>query len=105
MTQLFLISYAGTISSLALTHGGDPKQALKITAQSRACVPNPSWLTLDADRRVLYCTEGGAAGPGALKAFAIAADGALTETSSVPVPQGAAHHALYNGGQALGTAF
>jgi 6-phosphogluconolactonase (cycloisomerase 2 family) len=106
MDQLFLISYRGTITTLGFFHDASAKDALRELASTRACEPNPSWISLDAGRRILYCTEGGmASGKGALKAFRIESDGSLTETSSVETPCGAAHHILYNHGNAMVVAY
>lgn len=106
MDQLFLISYRGTISTLALSEQPAAGDSLREIATTRACEPNPSWISLDASRRVLYCTEGGmVTGTGALKAFRIEPDGTLTEASSVKTPKGAAHHVLYNNGNTLFAAY
>ena len=106
MEQLFLISYRGTISTLALSEESSPEYSLREIATTRACEPNPSWLSLDTRRRILYCTEGGmVTGTGALKAFHIQPNGTVTEASTVQVPKGAAHHILCNGGNTLIVAF
>ena len=106
MDQLFLISYQGTITTLRLSEGPSPEDSLREVATSRACEPNPSWLSLDASRRVLYCTEGGmVSGMGSLKAFNILPDGTIAETSEVQTPKGAAHHILYNSEKTMVAAF
>jgi len=106
MDQLFLISYQGTITTLRFTSGAPLKDALSEVASTRACEPNPSWISLDASRRTLYCTEGGmVTGTGALKAFRVETDGTLTETSSVPTPRGAAYHIPYGNDNAIAVAY
>ncbi|KAH8890614.1 putative isomerase YbhE [Thozetella sp. PMI_491] len=106
MDQLFLISYQGTITTLRHSSGASPVDSLAEVASTRACEPHPSWISLDRARGTLYCTEAGmATGKGALKAFSIAPDGTLVESSSVSTPHGAAHHITLNNGQAVAVAY
>lgn len=106
MDQLFLISYQGTITTLGLFEGPSPHDSLRELATTRACEPNPSWLSLDTERRLLYCTEAGmVSGTGSLKVFDIQPDGRLAKTSEVQTPKGAAHHIVYNNGNTLVAAF
>ncbi len=106
MEQLFLISYEGTITTLGFSREAPRQDALCVLASTRACEPNPSWISLDTGRRILYCTEAGMeTGKGALKAFRIEPDGTITETSSIVTPHGAAHHISYNSGNALAVAY
>lgn len=106
MKQLFLSSYNGTVTTLAFTPGASRDDALKVIASTSACTPNPSWITLDTDRRLLYCTaNNGDTFTGALHSFSIEDDGSLKERSKVPAPFGAAYHTLYGGGNYLAAAF
>lgn len=89
-TTLFVASYAGTITSLSLTESGG-NFSLKELSVSTECAPNPSWLTLDANRGLLFClNEGLATVNGSLSSFTINSNGSLnhiqnTTTISGPV--------------------
>ncbi len=104
MEQLFIASYAGTISTLQLVPELKTYK-LEERAITKTCSPTPSWITLDAQRRILYATEGGKSGKGTLIAYRIQQDGSLVESSSVPVPVGAAYHVLYDDNNAIGIPF
>ncbi|KAM0327990.1 hypothetical protein ACHAQA_005389 [Verticillium albo-atrum] len=56
---LYTASYSGIVTALNLTLHPDADATLRLVSSSTACAPNPSWLTLDADASVLYCTDEG----------------------------------------------
>jgi 6-phosphogluconolactonase (cycloisomerase 2 family) len=104
--KLFLSSYNGTIYTLEFSQGPDPQQALRELSTTEACSPNPSWITLDPGRRVLFGTSNDKdTGKGAVKAFNVQADGRLIESGSVVSAIGAAYHTVYQGGERLAVAF
>ena len=81
-TNLFVSDYAGNITSFALTetHGN---YSLKQTFQNTECAPNPSWLTIDANRGLLFClNEGLESLNGSMSSFTINGDGSLTHVKN-----------------------
>ncbi|OQV11258.1 hypothetical protein CLAIMM_15119 [Cladophialophora immunda] len=104
--KLFLSSYNGTIYTLEFSQGPDPRQALTVIATTEACRPSPSWITYDPDRQILFGTSNDKESEqGAVKAFAVQADGSLVESGCVESPFGAAYHTIYHGGDILAVAF
>lgn len=89
-TSLFVSSYAGTLTSLSLTESSG-NFTLNQSFVSTECAPNPSWLTLDANRGLLFClNEGLETLNGSLSSFKVNTDGSLihvqnTTTISGPV--------------------
>ncbi|KAH9827376.1 Lactonase, 7-bladed beta-propeller, partial [Teratosphaeria destructans] len=81
-TNLFVSDYAGHITSLSLTapHG---TYALRQTSVTAGCHANPTWLTLDAPRGLLYClNEGVDTADGSLSSFTVHSDGRLTHVQT-----------------------
>ncbi|KAG7131857.1 6-phosphogluconolactonase like protein [Verticillium longisporum] len=75
---LYASSYSGTVTALNLTLTSDGNATLRLVSESKACAPSPSWLTLDANDSVLYCTnEGLMADHGSVSAFNVS-NGRLT---------------------------
>ncbi|KAJ9603052.1 hypothetical protein H2200_012347 [Cladophialophora chaetospira] len=106
MAQLFLRSYDGNISTLHFSEGASPKDALKLVVSTKACSPNPSLITIDAQRQILYCTRNDRETfTGRLQLFSVKNAGILEEKSSVSAPFGAAYHTLSNRGNALAVAY
>ena len=104
--RLFVGSYAGTISTLELYQNASGEYSVDLVHSTRVCSPTPSWITLDFDHRLIYCTEGGReTATGTLYSLRIQPDGSLVELGKVLVPIGAAHSAIYDGGNALGVAY
>lgn len=102
MLQLFVGSYDGTVRTLEYTEGEPPREALKVVASSTASKPNPSWITVDTKKRVLYCNSNDSATlSGCLKSFSIKEDGNLEELGSLSAPLGAAFHSLFDNREAL----
>lgn len=79
----------GNVTSLAL-HGSGGNYSLAVTSKTAECKANPAVLTLDQEKRVLYCYDrGGSADTiGSFNSFAIADDGTLTRTSRIEAPYG-----------------
>lgn len=77
-TTLFVSSYAGTVTALSLTESGG-NYSLSELSVSTDCSPNPSWLTLDANRGLLFClNEGLETTNGSLSSFTVGLNGSLT---------------------------
>lgn len=94
-TTLFVASYAGTITSLSLTESGG-NFSLKELSISTECAPNPSWLTLDANRGVLFClNEGLATVNGSLSSFTINSNGSLTHVQNTTTISGPVSGIIY----------
>ncbi|KAH6710216.1 Lactonase, 7-bladed beta-propeller-domain-containing protein [Verticillium dahliae] len=75
---LYASSYSGTVTALNLTLTSDGNATLRLVSESKACAPSPSWLTLDANDSVLYCTnEGLMTDHGSVSAFNVS-NGRLT---------------------------
>ncbi|EME38985.1 hypothetical protein DOTSEDRAFT_57285 [Dothistroma septosporum NZE10] len=89
-TNLFVADYSGNVTTLSLTETNGTYK-LEKTSANDGCAPNPSWLTIDPARGVLYClNEGLTSLNGSLSSFTINADGSLehvqnTTTASGPV--------------------
>lgn len=67
------------MTSLSLTVGNGRNSSLIATRRTTACALNPSWLTLDATDRILYCLDRATNSVvnGSLNSFSIGRTGAL----------------------------
>ncbi|KAF9885223.1 hypothetical protein FE257_000583 [Aspergillus nanangensis] len=94
-TNLYATHYSGTVYSLSLTDGGE----LSIASSLKTCGDLPSWLTLDAKSRTLYCSDetGDATTPGSLTSLSVAEDGTLTEIASTTAPGSGVNSVIYEG--------
>ncbi len=95
-TNLFATHYSGTVSVLSLTSSGSSYN-LNTVSTLKACGGQPSWLTFDSSRRVLYCSDETGNG-GTLTAFNAASSGALTQTAKVGGINSGVHSTLYGDG-------
>jgi 6-phosphogluconolactonase (cycloisomerase 2 family) len=94
-TSLFVSSYAGNITTLSLTERGG-KYDLQKTFYNDGCLPNPSWLTLDADRGLLCCLdEGLTVANGSLSSYKINNDGSLHQVEKKLVISGPVNGLIY----------
>jgi 6-phosphogluconolactonase (cycloisomerase 2 family) len=94
-TDLFVSSYAGNVTTLALgyTNGS---YSLKTTSASSECGPNPAWLNLDAPRGTLYCLNEGLTTPnGSLSSFTINGDGSLKHVQNTTTLNGPVSGVIY----------
>ncbi|KAI1759706.1 putative isomerase YbhE [Hypoxylon sp. FL1150] len=93
-TLLYVTSYAGTVTTLSLTLPDDDSAAttaatLETISNSTDCGPNPSWLTLDYSKNVLFCLDEGFTGPyGSVTSFYTDDDGTLTTLNKLDIIQG-----------------
>ncbi|KAK5089651.1 hypothetical protein LTR70_006539 [Exophiala xenobiotica] len=106
-TTLFVASYAGTVASLSLTENGG-SYSLNQTFVSNDCAPNPSWLTLDANRGLLFClNEGLETVNGSLSSFKVNRDGSLVHVQNTTTISGPVSGVIYGapaGGRAIALA-
>lgn len=84
---LFAADSGGNVTTLSLTQGCG-NSSLTVTSRTADCEANPSWLTLDGPRRVLYCYDRGASRStsGSLNSFSIDEEGLLTRIGRVSAP-------------------
>ena len=94
-TNLFIADYAGTITSVSLTEKNGSYSATKIFT-NRQCSPNPSWLTIDADRGLLFClNEGLTSLNGSVSSFTINSDGSLSHVKNATTISGPVSGVIY----------
>ncbi|KAI9646398.1 hypothetical protein NHQ30_004390 [Ciborinia camelliae] len=104
--RLFAASYAGTVSTLSLTEASSGDYSLDLVATSTACTANPSWLTLDHERDVLFCADRGiSAKNGTVNSLQIQSDGSLVALDRIETPVGAASTVMYANNTALALAY
>ncbi|KAK4543377.1 hypothetical protein LTR36_005520 [Oleoguttula mirabilis] len=94
-TNLFVSDYSGNITTLSLT-AKNGTYALNQTFQTTECAPNPSWLTIDADRGLLFClNEGLETVNGSLSSFTINSDGSLKHIKNTTTISGPVNGVIY----------
>ena len=76
-TKLFIADYYGTITTASLTAANGEYSFTK-TSEAKGCAPNPSWLTADTNRGLLFCMNEGLTSPiGSLASFTINDDASI----------------------------
>ena len=94
-TTIFVSSYSGTVTSLSLTES-QGNYTFQQVAVSTDCAPNPSWLTLDANRGLLFClNEGLETTNGSLSSFTVSANGTLTHVQNTTTISGPVSSIIY----------
>jgi 6-phosphogluconolactonase (cycloisomerase 2 family) len=94
-TNLFVSSYSGNITSLSLTESNGTV-SLESTFFSSDCGPNPSWLTIDASRGLLFCLNEGLTAPnGSLSSFTVNRDGSLNHVKNETTISGPVSGVIY----------
>jgi 6-phosphogluconolactonase (cycloisomerase 2 family) len=88
---LYVTSYAGTLTTLKLNlPRGYRSGSLQTLSTTLDCGPFPSWVTLDEENSVLYCSDEGWGSPtGYITSFATSADGQLALVDRLEVLSGA----------------
>ncbi|KAI0900194.1 putative isomerase YbhE [Annulohypoxylon nitens] len=103
-TLLYVASYAGTVTTLRLTLPNDDcvdgtAATLATISNSTGCGPNPSWLTLDYSKNILFCLDEGLNDPyGGVASFYVNDDGTLTTLNRIEVIQGPVSIAEFGAG-------
>ncbi|OHW91224.1 putative lactonase [Colletotrichum incanum] len=84
---LYAADSGGNVTTLSLT-GSGANYSLSVASKTAECDVNPSWLTLDAANRVLYCLDRGSNSVpnGSLNSFSIGDGGILTRIARVLAP-------------------
>lgn len=105
-TNLYVSSYAGTVTSLQLTCAYKRICSLTQVAVDNAPGTAPSWLEKDKFNSVVYSLDEGFSGPnGSISAFRTSAAGQLVEIGSpLSVVSGPVSSITFNGGKALAVA-
>ena len=105
-TNLYVSSYAGTVTSLQLTPTYKGAYSLRQVAVENAPGTSPAWLEKDEFNDVVYSLDEGLSGPnGSISAFLPSASGQLVEIGSpLSVISGPVSSITYNGGKALAVA-
>lgn len=82
---LFAADSGGNVTSLSLDVG--KSSSLVVSHRTTECATNPSWLTLDAANRILYCVDRAtnSAVNGSLNSFSVGQRGDLVHIDRVPV--------------------
>lgn len=103
--NLFVSSYAGALSTLALEQDESGEFTLNNVSVDLGCSPSPSWITLYKPSNTLFCIGEGTSSPnGSLNAYTYGPDGQLVQRSKVDTPNGPVYGAVYgskNGTQAI----
>ncbi len=96
--NLLVSHYNGNLYSLSLSGG-----KLTVGSSVKACGGMPSWLTLDAEGKTVYCTDESGAGSGStLTALSVSDTGALKVSATTRTPGGELHSCLYGGSDGKG---
>ncbi|KAL2070714.1 hypothetical protein VTL71DRAFT_13740 [Oculimacula yallundae] len=104
-SNLFVSSYAGTISTLLLSPESIGGYTLKNVAVNTVERTSPSWLTRDELNGVIYSTDEGFFGPnGSVSAYTSSATGDLTLLGRTTTLGGPVSSVVYNGGKGLALA-
>jgi 6-phosphogluconolactonase (cycloisomerase 2 family) len=103
--NLYVSSYAGTITSLQLNQDSNGSYSLGQVAVNEDSAPNPSWLTKDEFNDVIYCVDEGLTVPnGSLASYRTSPSGKLTQIDRHSVISGPVSSVVYNGGKGLALA-
>ncbi|KIN00255.1 hypothetical protein OIDMADRAFT_125399 [Oidiodendron maius Zn] len=103
--NLYVSSYAGTITSLQLTQDTNGSYSLSQVAVNEDSAPNPSWLTKDEYNDIIYCVDEGLTVPnGSLASYKTSPSGELTKIDRHTVISGPVSSVVYNGGKGLALA-
>lgn len=94
-TDLWIADYGGDVTTVSLTESGG-QYNLTNASRTDACGPNPSWLTVDTNRGLLFCLNEGLTSPnGSVASFTINADNSLNAVKNETVPIGPVSGLIY----------
>ncbi|KAH8700510.1 Lactonase, 7-bladed beta-propeller-domain-containing protein [Talaromyces proteolyticus] len=98
-TRLYAASYAGSVTSLALTKTRGAYE-LSTLSKTAACGSSPSWLMLDSENSILYCLdEGITALNGSVTTFKTNQNGTLSMIQHLKTLTGPVMSAMYSAPQ------
>lgn len=104
-TNLFVSSYAGTISTLLLSPETIGGYSLTTTAVNTVAATNPSFLTRDELNGIVYSVDEGFSGPnGSVSSYSSSKSGKLTLLGRTVTLGGPVSSVVYNGGKGLALA-
>ena len=104
-TNLFVSSYAGTITSLQLSPAEIGGYSLKTVAVNTVAQTNPSFLNKDELNGIVYSVDEGFSGPnGSVSAYTASKSGDLTLLGRTVTLGGPVSTVVYNGGKGLALA-
>ncbi|KAE8153460.1 3-carboxy-cis,cis-mucoante lactonizing enzyme [Aspergillus avenaceus] len=94
-SNIYITHYDGHVYALALDKDGD---ALKLTEKQalKTCGAMPSWLTLQEESKILWCTDENT--PGTLTPLQIGRNGSIKALAEVTTPPGGVNSAIYPAG-------
>ena len=97
---LYAATSDGNLTTLALT-STNGTYSLSITHKTAECATNPSWLTLDSEKRILYCLDRGNSRVtnGSLNSFSVGEGGNLTRVARTVAPLSGVHMELFGEGK------
>lgn len=94
-TNLWIADYGGSITTVALTEA-DGKYSLEKTSSTDKCGPNPSWLTVDTNRGLMFCLNEGLSSPnGSIASFTINDDASLKAVKNQTTISGPVSGVIY----------
>lgn len=79
------ILFATSYNDHALYSLNLKSSSLSVVAKSYDCGSEPTWMTLDSAKSVLYCLNEGWGGNASITSYKTGADGALTKLDFLPV--------------------
>ena len=105
-TNLYVSSYAGTVTSLQLASTHNGSYSLSQVGVDNSYRTSPAWLEKDGYNGVVYALDEGFFGPnGSIAAFKTSPSGQLAKIGNpLTVISGPVSSVVYNGGKALAVA-
>ncbi|KAL4909221.1 hypothetical protein BDW74DRAFT_78939 [Aspergillus multicolor] len=106
-STLYATHYStSSIHTLSLTHSSNGSYSLTETNSLKTCGTYPSWITLDAPTKTLYCSDedgyrnADGSANGSLTALSVADDGSLSEEAVTGnAPGSGVHNVVYGDGE------
>ncbi|PSK56633.1 hypothetical protein B9Z65_6257 [Elsinoe australis] len=103
--NLYASSYAGTVTSLSLTQGYNGSYSLQKTATIEGCGVDPSWVTLDSNAGLLYCSDESINDKkSVITSYLTSENGTLTQIDTAGTIYGPVSSVLYHDGTAIAQA-
>lgn len=103
--KLYVADSGGNVTTLILSQSLSTSN-LSVSYKTNSCAPNPSWLILDGENKLLYCYDRGATSSinGSMNSFSVAEDGNLTSVARVNAPFSGVHARIFGEGNKRGIA-